>query len=121
MGIPPRLPSFSVLEGATVSKRNEQVLDRMTNAKLGPVFMIPLDQIKQLPEDYRHRAESDLDPDNEEMEALRRSLITAGQKDPAIVYRVVAQDGTESFILVAGHRRLRALGSWQNRTSQISP
>lgn len=81
----------------------------MTHAKLGPVFTIPLDQIKQLPEDYRHRDESDLDPDNEEMQALMRSLITAGQKDPVTVYSVVAKDGTGPFILVAGHRRLRSL------------
>ena len=86
-----------------------QVLDRMTSAKLSPVFTIPLDQIKQLPEDYRHRAEADLDQDKGSMQALMKSLITEGQRDPLIVYRVVAKDGTVSFILVAGHRRLRAL------------
>ena len=92
-----------------MNKRNEQVLDRMTSANLSPVFMIPLDQIKQFPEDYRHRDEADLDPNKPPMQALMNSLITDGQKDPVIVYKVVAKDGSVSFVLVAGHRRLLAL------------
>ena len=89
-------------------KPNE-VLDRMTSAKLGPTFTIPLDQIKQMPEEYRHRADADLDRDKDSMQALMKSLTTEGQKDPVLVYKFVAKDGIVWFILVAGHRRLRAL------------
>jgi len=81
----------------------------MTSAKLSPVFTIPLDQIKVQPEHFRHRADADLDQDKESMQALMKSLITGGQKDPLIVYKVVAKDGTVDYLLVAGHRRLRAL------------
>ena len=38
-----------------------------------------------------------------------KSLIVEKQKDPVLLYKEVAKDGTESFVLVAGHRRLRAL------------
>jgi ParB-like chromosome segregation protein Spo0J len=91
-----------------MAKPNE-VLDRMTSAKLSPVFTIPLDQIKQMPEEYRHRADADLDRDKDSMQALMKSLTTEGQKDPVLVYKFVAKDGTVSYILVAGHRRLQAL------------
>ena len=91
-----------------MAKQNE-IHDRMTSAKLSPAFTIPLDQIKQMPGEYRHRAEADLDKDKGSMQALVKSLVVEGQKDPVLVYRDVAKDGTERFILVAGHRRLRAL------------
>ena len=91
-----------------MAKPNE-VHDRMTSAKQSPAFTIPLDQIKQMPGEYRHRDEADLDKDKGSMQALMKSLIVEGQKDPVLVYRYVAKDGTESFVLVAGHRRLRAL------------
>jgi ParB-like chromosome segregation protein Spo0J len=92
-----------------MSKAKNQVLDRMTSAKLSPVFTTPLDQIKVQPEHFRHRADADLDQDKGSMQALMKSLTTGGQREPLIVYRVVAQDGTVSYILVAGHRRFRAL------------
>ena len=91
-----------------MAKPNE-VLDRMTSAKLSPVFTIPLDQIKVQPEHFRHRADADLDQNKGSMQALEKSLTTGGQREPLIVYRVVAKDGTVSYILVAGHRRFRAL------------
>jgi ParB-like chromosome segregation protein Spo0J len=91
-----------------MAKPNE-VLDRMTSAKLSPVFTTPLDQIKVQPEHFRHRADADLDQDKGSMQALMKSLTTGGQREPLIVYRVVAKDGTVSYILVAGHRRFRAL------------
>jgi ParB-like chromosome segregation protein Spo0J len=91
-----------------MAKPNE-VLNRMTSAKLSPVFTIPLDQIKVQPEHFRHRADADLDQDMGSMQALMKSLTTGGQREPLIVYRVVAKDGTVSYILVAGHRRFRAL------------
>ena len=78
-----------------MAKPNE-VHDRMTSAKQGPAFTIPLDQIKQMPGEYRHRAEADLDKDKESMKALMRSLIVEGQKDPVLVYRDVVKAGTES-------------------------
>jgi len=89
-------------------KPNE-VLDRMTSAKLGPAFTIPLDQINQMPEEYRHRADTDLDKDKDSMQALMQNLTTEGQKDPVLVYKSVAKDGIVWFILVAGHMRLQAL------------
>lgn len=92
-----------------MSKAKNQVLDRMTSAKLSPVFTIPLDQIKVQPEHFRHRTDADLDQDKGSMQALMKSLTTGGQREPLIVYRVVAKDGTVSYILVAGHRRFRAL------------
>ena len=88
---------------------SKEVLDRMTSAKPSHVFTVPMDRIKLEPEHFRHRADDDLDPDNESMQALMKSLTTEGLKDPLLVYKIVAEDGTVWYVLVAGHRRLRAL------------
>ena len=83
-----------------MAKPNE-VLDRMTSAKLSPAFTIPLDQIKQMPEEYRHRADADLDQDKGSMQALMKSLITEGQRDPA--HRVQGRrEGRDEFVHLGG-------------------
>jgi hypothetical protein len=99
-----------------MSKAKNQVLDRMTSAKLSPVFTIPLDQIKVQPEHFRHRADADLDQDKGSMQALMKSLTTGGQREPLIVYRVVAKDGTVSYILWPGTGVSGRSRFWRKRT-----
>ena len=87
----------------------EAVLERMSAANLGHEFTIPLDQIKQAPSLYRHRDEADLDPKKATMQALKKSLITEGQRDPILVIRIVPSNGVEEFEQVTGHRRCAAM------------
>ena len=89
--------------------QNDRLTVTFDRRSHNPILTIPLDQIKQMPEEYRHRADADLDQDKGSMQALIKSLTTGGQREPLIVYRVIAKDGTVSYILVAGHRRFRAL------------
>jgi hypothetical protein len=88
---------------------------RMTSAKLGPEFNLALDRIKQRPSHYRHRDAADLDPKKEAMQALEKSLITEGQREPVLVIRIVPlggivpPDGVDEFEQITAHRRVAAL------------
>ena len=95
VGIYPRPPGFSTLKDIPMSKASEPVLDWMTSAKLGPELASLLERIKQRPSLYRHRDEADLDPKKDAMQALAKSLITEGQKEPIIVIRIVPSEGVE--------------------------
>src|SRR5271166_597257 len=87
----------------------DEVLDRMTTAKLGPEFNLALERIKQRPSRYCHRDPADLDPNKPVMQALLKSLITEGQRDPILVIRIVPDDGEVEFEQITGHRRVAAM------------
>lgn len=87
------------------SSKPAVVLQRMSEAVLGPVFDWPLDQIKTRPEDYRHRDDADLNVKSESMKALMDSLITEGLQEPLLVYK----DEAGSYVQITGHRRRAAL------------
>ena len=111
----PGPPGFSTLKDLAMKKASEPVLDRMTSAKLGPEFNLALDRIKQRPSRYRHRDAADLDPKKEAMQALEKSLITEGQREPVLVIRIVPlggivpPDGVDEFEQITAHRRVAAL------------
>ena len=114
VGIFPKLARSSKLARVKMKKKKiESVLERMTEASLGQEFTIPLDQIKQDPALYRHRDEADLDPKKEMMQALEKSLITDGQRDPIHVIKLVPREGVSEgvaeFQQVTGHRRVAAM------------
>lgn len=87
------------------TKQPDVVLTHMNPSNLGPIFELPLDQIKSRPEDFRHRDDADLNVKSESMKDLMNSLTTEGLQEPLIVHR----DDNGSYVQTTGHRRRAAI------------
>ena len=81
-------------------------IQRANQSTIGPEFELPLDSLKQNPEDYQHRNQEDLESKKAAMKALMDSLQSEGLQEPLIVYK---DPSTGAYIQVTGHRRRAAL------------